>query len=179
MIKHKREEFLSDSGHRALMISGLFWGCAAIDSVRMYGKMSEEIYDGMGMGFLIPAILFAVLSVFFLLRGILKAGERKKKAMESKQDFIQNGILSHGKIMSAGGGYYQKGHYRQQHIRQQKSRYFYVWESRWWAEIEYYDEAKGTYARYRTSDLNRNPKLYVGKDVDIYRLAESVYVDFN
>lgn len=176
MIKHKREQFLSDSGHRALIISGLFWACAAIDMVRVYRKMTEETHNGIGI--LIPASIFTLLSVFFLLKGIRKATERKKSAMESKQNFIQNGILCHGKITSVGGGYYQKGHYRDQHVMRQKSRHFHVWESRWWAEIEYYDETKGLNARYKVTDLNRNAKLYVGKDANVYHLEESIYIEF-
>lgn len=177
MIKRKREVFLSDSSHRALIVSGLLWACATIDLIRVYRKVPEEVHGGIGV--LIPAVLFAVLSVFLLLKGILEAGERKKSAMESRRNFIQNGIVSHGKITSAGGGYYPKKNARTQNIRHQKSRYFYVWESKWWAEIEYYDETKGIYARYRAPDLNRNAKRYVGRDVDIYRFESSVYVDFH
>lgn len=178
MIKHKREVFLSDPSHRSLVISGLFFGCAAADSLVIYGKMKEAMPNSSGI--LIPAALFAVLSVFFLLRGMLKAGKRKKRAMESRHNYLQNGIVSHGKITAAGGGYYQKRHYRQQYPRQHESRYFHIWESRWWADIEYYNETKGIYARHRVIDLNQNPKLHplAGKEVALYRLEDSVYVDF-
>lgn len=175
MIKHKREVFLSDSEHRALMISGVFFGCVAIDSLKMYFGIQETE----AKGFFFMAIIFAVLSMFLLLRGFFKALARRKKAMESRHNFIKNGILSHGKVTATGGGYYQKGHYRRHHVSRGESKHFRIWESCWWADIEYYDEVKGTYKRRRVMDLNKNGTVrLVGKDVAIYQLDESVYVDF-
>lgn len=175
MIKHKREVFLSASEHRALVISGVFFGCAALDSLRM----CFAIQEAEGRGFFIPAILFAVVSVFLLSRGLFKALARRKNAIKSRHDFMQNGILSHGKVTAAGGGYYQQGHYREMHVRKGKSKHFRVWESCWWADIEYYDKGKGTYQRRRVLDLNKNGTArLIGKDVAIYRLDKAVYVDF-
>lgn len=175
MIKHKREVFLSDSSHRGLVISGIFWGCAAIDLLRVCFRIQETE----GKGFFIPALLFTILSIFLLSRGLFKALERRKNAMESRNNFMQNGILSHGKVTAAGGGYYQKGHYREAHVYRGKSKHFHIWESRWWADIEYYDEMKGIYKKCRVIDLNKNSRAcLIGRDVDLYHLDKAVYVDF-
>lgn len=179
-IKHKREEFLSDAHHRALTISGVFFGLLSVDLLR--ANMSNVLLDmPNSMNFVIPSVLFAALSVFFLLRGLLKAAIRKKGAMELRRDFMRNGTLCHGKVTAAGGGFYEKGYYNTHHIKRKESRYFFMWESRWWAEIEYYDEIKGTYARHRVINLNRNGKLHhlIGRDINVFQKDQSVYVDFN
>lgn len=175
MIKHKREIFLSDSSHRGLVISGVFWSCATIDTLRICIKMQ----GAEGKGLFIPAVLFAALSIFLLLKGLFKALERRKNAMESRQNFMKNGVVSHGKVTAAGGGYYQKGHHRQQNITRGEPKHFRIWESCWWADIEYYDETEGIYKKRRVINLNKNGGArLIGRDVDLYRLDEAVYVDF-
>lgn len=47
-----------------------------------------------GKGLFIPAVLFAALSIFLLLKGLFKALERRKNAMESRQNFMKNGVVS-------------------------------------------------------------------------------------
>lgn len=175
MIKHKREMFLSDSSHRGLVISGVFWSCATIDTLRICLKMQSAE----GKGFFIPALFFATLSIFLLLKGLFKASERRKSAMESRQNFMKNGVVSHGKVTATGGGYFQKGHYRENYIRKGKSKHFRIWESRWWADIEYYDETEGIYKKRRVIDLNKNGGArLIGRDVDVYHWDEGVYIDF-
>lgn len=173
MIKHKREVFLSESSHRGLVISGVFWGCTAIDLLIVYFKKTEA------RGLLIIVLIFAALSSFLLYRGLLKAINRRKKAMKSRYNFMKNGILSHGKVAAVGGGYYQKGHYRDAGSHRGKSKHFRIWESRWWADIEYYDVKKGVYRKHRITDLNKkSTKRLIGSDVDIYHLDEAVYIAF-
>lgn len=175
MIKHKREVFLSDSSHRGLVISGVFWSCATIDTLRICLKMQ----GAEGKGLFISAVLFAVLSIFLLFKGLFKALERRKNAMESRQNFMKNGVVSHGKVTATGGGYFQKGHYREKYIRQGKSKHFRIWESCWWADIEYYDETEGIYKKRRVINLNKNGGArLIGRDVDLYHLDESVYENF-
>lgn len=175
MIKYKEEVFLSDSGHRGLVISGVFWGCTTIDLLRTCFEMQERER----IGFFIPGVLFMGISVFLLFKGFSKALKQKNNAIKSRNNFIQNGVLSHGKVTAAGGGYYQKKHYREHHVSRGKSKQFYIWESCWWADIEYYSEIEGIYKRYRAVDLNKNGSTrLVGKEVDIYNLNQAIYINF-
>lgn len=176
MVKYKRETFLSVTEHRTLGISGILCGCAAIDGQRVEKNMDEIMG---GMSFSIPIIVFACLSVFLLLRGLIKGILHWKNAMERRNKYIKEGALSHGRVTDAGGGYYEKAHYRSGYARDGKSKFFRVWESEWWADVEYYDVTKGTHARRKVMGLNKNGKLHhlIGRDVDIYHLDESVYVD--
>lgn len=177
MIKYKREQLLSATGDRTVVIWGVLCGCLAIDLLRVELAKVEEMSIN---NFTIPAIIFAALSVFLLLRGIIKASTYRKKAIQSKNNYMQNGVLSQGKVTDAGGGFYQKAHYSVGHVKRERPRYFRTWESVWWADIEYYDEIKGIYARRRVLGLNKNGKLHglIGKEVDIYHLDQSVYVNF-